>query len=159
MEETFLVADIVHVIELAVAPVFLLAGIAGFLGVLSSRLGRIADRVRIIENLLYNESETERANKLCEESRLLWKRMRLINSAIRLCTSAALLICLVVGVIFVGYHTVIDLSPVISLLFIGAMLVLLCGLLSFLREVNLATKTMHSGIELIARQSNINLEE
>lgn len=153
MEETILVADIAHVIELAVAPVFLITGIAGLLGVLSNRLGRITDRARVVEARLYITHDSEREDRLKEESRILWRRVKLINSAIRLCTSAALLVCMVIAVIFIGYYTVIDLSPVISLLFIGAMLVLLVGLLVFLREVHLATHTMKSGIQFMAEES------
>jgi len=37
---------------------------------------------------------------------------------------------------------------VISILFVGAMLVLIVGLLMFLREVHLATQTMKSGMKL-----------
>ena len=40
---------VAEVIQLAVAPVFLLAGIAGLLGVFSTRLARIIDRARVIE--------------------------------------------------------------------------------------------------------------
>jgi hypothetical protein len=37
------------IIELSVAPVFLLAGIGALLTVLSNRLGRITDRARVLE--------------------------------------------------------------------------------------------------------------
>ena len=41
--------DIVHSIELAVAPVFLIAGIGALLTVLTNRLGRTVDRSRSLE--------------------------------------------------------------------------------------------------------------
>ena len=152
MQEVTLIANIANVIQLAVAPVFLLTGIAGLLGVLSNRLGRITDRARIVESSLHRSRQSQRSARLVEESKLLWRRIRLINSAIRLCTSSALLVCLVIVVIFVGYYTVVDLSPVIGLLFISAMLVLLVGLVSFLREVHLATNTMKQEIETLAEE-------
>lgn len=148
MGGTFSISDIAHVIQLAVAPVFLLTGIAGFLSVLSARLGRIHDRVRSTEQLRLQEAEDDKADRLNTEIKILWRRLHLINSAIRLCTSSALLVCMVIAVIFLGHYTVLDLSPVISLLFIGAMFVLIAGLLIFLREVHLATRTMQSGIQL-----------
>ena len=40
---------IVHAIQLAVAPVFPLSGIAALLGVMASRLARIIDRARVLE--------------------------------------------------------------------------------------------------------------
>ena len=56
-----------RVIQLAVAPVFLLAGIAGILGVLSTRLGRIIDRARVVEvphgSLLPVATERERLER------------------------------------------------------------------------------------------------
>jgi uncharacterized membrane protein YGL010W len=148
MIEILPIADIAHAIQLAVAPVFLLTGIAGILGVLTTRLSRVTDRARVVESRLMSEVEAEISARLHKESKVLWHRVKLTNSAIRLCTSSALLVCMVIAVIFMGHYSVLDLSPVISLLFIGAMLVLIVGLLMFLREVHLATQTMKSGMQL-----------
>lgn len=49
MLETITAADIAHVIQLSVAPVFLLAGIGSILGVMANRLARVVDRARILE--------------------------------------------------------------------------------------------------------------
>lgn len=43
--------EIAHVIQLAVAPVFLLTGVAGILSVLTNRLARIIDRARVLEGI------------------------------------------------------------------------------------------------------------
>ena len=55
-------AGIAAVIQLAVAPVFLLAAIAGLLGVMSTRLGRIIDRARVIERRIHRPSATSSAH-------------------------------------------------------------------------------------------------
>ncbi len=47
------VTDLAQVIQIVVAPVFMLTGIAGFLNVMSGRLGRIVDRARIMELRVY----------------------------------------------------------------------------------------------------------
>jgi hypothetical protein len=47
---------VAHTIQLAVAPVFLLSGIAAILAVMTIRLGRIIDRARVLENRLDNAS-------------------------------------------------------------------------------------------------------
>lgn len=152
MEEITLVTGIAHAIQLSVAPVFLIVAIGGMLGIFSGRLGRITDRVRIVETRLYAiNSDTDKADRLRQECKILWRRVSLINSAIRLCTYAVLIVCLVIAVIFIGYHTYIDLSPVISVLFICAVLVMFIGLLFFLGEVHLATKTMRNGIQILAQ--------
>jgi hypothetical protein len=42
------IEEIARVIQLSIAPVFLITGIAGLLGVLSGRLGRTIDRARVL---------------------------------------------------------------------------------------------------------------
>ena len=136
------IAEISNVIELSVAPVFLLAGIAGFLGVLSGRLSRITDRLRVLEDRNSQIPEIDCTTTWDEEIKILIGRIGLINTAIRLCTCSALLVCLVICSLFVGYYLLVDLSPVIGLLFIGAMLILLTALITFMREVGIATHSV-----------------
>ena len=52
---------IVHAIQLAIAPVFLLSGIAALLGVMANRLARIIDRARMLEQTWAGLDETTRA--------------------------------------------------------------------------------------------------
>ena len=44
--------DIAHLIQSAIAPVFLLTGVASTLAVLTNRLSRIVDRARVLETQL-----------------------------------------------------------------------------------------------------------
>ena len=44
--------DVGHLIQLAVAPVFLIAGVAATLNVLTSRLARIVDRALAFDELM-----------------------------------------------------------------------------------------------------------
>ena len=148
--------DIALVIQLAVAPVFLLTGIAGFLSVLSNRLGRITDRARILERRLLNstgEHQKEQHSTQHKELRSLWKRVKMINSAIRLCTTSALLVSMVVIVLFLADILRLNLSSVVALLFILAMLLLVIGLIFFLREVTSATTTMRMGMEFVVDET------
>lgn len=50
-----------HAIQLAIAPVFLLTGIAGLLAVIANRLGRIIDRARSLEQLRLSMSAVGRS--------------------------------------------------------------------------------------------------
>jgi hypothetical protein len=50
----------------------------------------------------------------------------------------------VVATLFIGAELGIDLSSAIALLFIGAMLTLIAGLICFLREIALATAVVES---------------
>jgi Protein of unknown function (DUF2721) len=144
------ISSIAHVIQLAVAPVFLLTGIASILGVLSSRLGRITDRARILEQRLNSTTvRNEKHTIQRQELKTLWKRVNIINRAIRLCTTSALIVCLVVVTLFVGDYSPIDISTVVAILFVTAMFILIVGLLNFLREVGMATHTMRMGMEFV----------
>jgi Protein of unknown function (DUF2721) len=132
------------VIQLAVAPVFLLTGVSGLLGVLTNRLARIIDRARQLEDRLISVSE-EQADRIHRELRSLSRRGRLINTAVSLCTMCALLICAVIVALFVGAFLKTDLSIPIGLIFTAAMLALFSGLVNFLREIHVATRNLRIG--------------
>jgi hypothetical protein len=136
------------VIQLAVAPVFLLAGIAGLLGVLSTRLARIVDRARVIERRIPQAKVEERRVLLRRETAVLWQRIALINWAIRLCVSGALAVCLVIVALFVGNFFAFDIAAPVATLFVLAMLLIVTGLVCLLREVSVSTRHMRQGMEL-----------
>ena len=83
MNET---TDIAHVIQAAIAPVFLLSGVAAMLGVLTNRLTRIVDRARALEARLVTQPEA--LPKLLADLKVLARRARYVNVAISLCTIA-----------------------------------------------------------------------
>ena len=138
------VVAIGHVIQLAVAPVFLLTGVSGLLGVLTNRLARIIDRARTLEERSAHESESQQ-NRIRAELRFLSHRARRINMAISLCTLCALLICAVIVALFVGAFLSTDVSKVIGVVFTAAMLALFTALVSFLREIYVATRSLRIG--------------
>jgi hypothetical protein len=130
------IPTVARVIEQAVAPVFLLTGIGSILAVLTSRLGRVVDRFRILNEL--KASVTHEKNNH-DEMRKLSARARWIHWAITLCTLSALCICLSIASLFVAAELGVDWSAAVSALFVAAMLGLISGLLCFLREITLAT--------------------
>jgi hypothetical protein len=138
------VAAIAHVIQLSVAPVFLLSGVSAMLGVLSHRLGRIIDRARSLE-LRLEGATTDHTAPLQRELALLGRRARLVSHAISLCTICALLICAVVISLFLGAFFGTDVSNLIGGLFIAALTALGGGLLTFLREIYLALRNLRIG--------------
>lgn len=140
MEPVSSISTVSHVIQLAVAPVFLLSGVGAILAVLINRLGRIIDRYRALEHNGANAGEGTLATL---EMAILSRRARLIHWAISLCTVGALFICIVIATLFIGSMLQVSMSQLIALMFIGAMLALIAGLLSFLREIALATGSIH----------------
>jgi hypothetical protein len=138
------ITAIAHVIQLAVAPVFLLTGVAALLGVLTNRLARIIDRARVLEERLGVLGDTERAASEAD-LRTLSARARHINRAISLSVTCALLVCAVVAALFGGAFLEEDLSGLIGLVFIAAMLSLIGALVSFLLEIYIATRSLRIG--------------
>jgi hypothetical protein len=131
--------DISRVIQLAVAPVFLLTAIATMINALNTRLGRIVDRRRVIEDRLHTQvaADSEKAQR---EMKILVRRSQLVYQAIFCAVLSALLVCLVVAGAFLGALLAIDIARTVATLFIGAMLAMISGLSLFLREVYLAVR-------------------
>lgn len=140
------VSAVAHVIQLAVAPVFLLSAIGAILNVLAGRLGRVFDRARVLENAAL-KNWPEAPDPIATELSTLARRARLISRSITLCTVTACLICAVIVVLFVGVFLNRDTSGSVASLFVGAMVVFLVALLLFLREILLATATLRIGLE------------
>jgi hypothetical protein len=138
------VQKVAHVIQLSVAPVFLMAGISGLLSVLTNRLGRIIDRARLIESQL-QQTSPDKIRYTHDRLRVFSKRARFINLAITLCTACASMVCLVIMALFAGTFMKVDLSKVVALLFVAAMASLFLALICFLQEILLATRSLRIG--------------
>jgi hypothetical protein len=136
------VTDITHIIQLAVAPVFLLTAIGTILSALNNRLGRIVDRRRVLqERLRKGHPEGGQAEQDdIVELELLARRISLIYHAIVMAIVCALFICLLVASAFVGVFVTFDIARLIGTLFILAMFALTGSLWMLLREVFLAVK-------------------
>ena len=136
------VTDIARIIQLAVAPVFLLTAIGTILSAQNNRLGRIVDRRRILEDRLRTPPAESPAQVKAdvEELNLLGQRIRLIYHAIMFAVVCALLVCMLVAAVFLGVFVAMDLAKVVGILFILAMFALVGSLGLFLREIFLAVK-------------------
>lgn len=132
------VPDIARVIQLAVAPVFLLSGVGVTLTVLTNRLARIIDRARYLQG---NPAEVRKEDS-DRELGVLGRRAALIHRAITLSTTCALVVCLVIIALFLAAFLDREFADVIAILFIVAMLAFVGALVSFLREIFLATHTL-----------------
>jgi hypothetical protein len=147
-----LLQDITHTIQLAVAPVFLLTALGTTLSVFATRLSRIVDRARRVEARLRDE-EGPRRDASIREVRMLQGRVRLIHWALTLGTSAALLVCLLIAVAFVGYLFSARASTLMATLFVAAMAAYVGALVCFLREIFAAIATMRFGLPEEARRA------
>ena len=133
-------ADISHVIQLAIAPVFLLTAVATMINAMNTRLGRIVDRRRVVQDRI--DASNGIVNGGCaEEMEHLLRRSRLIYFAMFGAVLAALLVCMVVAGSFLGALLGVEISREIAGLFIASMLAMIGALSLFLREVYLAVIT------------------
>jgi len=144
MEALLGAGEISSVIELAVAPVFLLASISGALNVLSLRMGRIIDRGRRLNEMQPPEG-SKQAEEADVEQRMLARRAGLINRAIALCTVSGMFVCFVIVALFVDALFALDQEVLIAMLFAVALLSLISALMIFLREVSLSLRAFHFG--------------
>lgn len=136
---------IAEVIRLAVAPVFLLSGVGIVLTVLTNRLARVVDRARALENKGSTASDSD-LPEMHLALQVLSRRARLLNIAITFMTVCALLVACVIIALFVASFYDVDLARYGALLFIVAMICFVGSLLTFLREVFLATAALRIGI-------------
>ncbi len=102
---------VAHIIQLAVAPVFLISGVAALLTGCTNCLSRIINR-------------------------------RLIHRCITLATTSALLISMVIVILFLGVFLPLEVTAIVGVLFVGAMIALIPGLVTFLKEFRPATFTL-----------------
>jgi uncharacterized membrane protein YciS (DUF1049 family) len=151
MDQTIPVSTIANLIQLSIAPVFLLAGIGAILNVLAHRLGRVVDRARLLEQEFasYDEAQRMRAGA---ELGLLARRISFANLAIVACTTSALFVCLVVALMFVADLANFSFATLVALLFIVTMALLVVGLLLFLFEIRLAMRSLRVRRELLPGQ-------
>jgi hypothetical protein len=135
MEESH-VHDIARVIQMALAPAFLLSAVGALLNVFANRLARIVDRIRALEG------RGEPSPAVPAELEVLRRRGELVRWAITLGTGAALLVSLVIGVAFIGFLARMNTSVIVAGLFVAAMASLTLALTFFLREVVLAVGSL-----------------
>ena len=144
------VSTIAQAIQLSLSPVFMLAGIGALLNVLAGRLARVVDRARVIETL-HPLSQGPEHDRHVWELRLLDRRMVVINRALVLAVSSAVMTCLVVALLFVAELVKLHIGTMVALSFILAMGLLIASLIGFLVEVRISLSSIHVREELLER--------
>ena len=134
------IGDIGHIIQLAIAPVFLLTGVCTNLMVLTNRLARIIDRSRALEDRL----DIAYSDTYLDELDTLFRRTHLINYSITLSTACGLLICLVIAMLFLGDTLNLALDKYIAAFFVFAMLALIGSFVYLQREIFIASNSQRA---------------
>jgi hypothetical protein len=129
--------DVTHLIQLAIAPVFLLNAVASIIGVLINRLSRAVDRTRVLDERL-SKAGLDTAEQDRQELQVLRRRLWLIYTALTCEVLCALFVGLLIAAGFVGAVLGANVSLGIAGLFVLAMTAFIAGLAVFLREIFLA---------------------
>src|SRR5258706_9819983 len=134
-----------HVIQLAIARVFVLTGVCTLLAVLNNRLMTAVDRRRILLVRL-PELDVATASTANGELDYLDRRVQLIYTAIALAVVGALMICLLIAFAFIAAFVGIERGTIVAVFFILAMLAMIGSLACFLRQGFLAVHSVRTPI-------------
>jgi hypothetical protein len=132
---------IAQTIQLALAPVFVLVAIGNMLNLLSSRLGRVVDRSRHLQDQ-HMQTEGPEHDTVVMEIRLLDRRIGLITRAFRLLVLSGLAIGTTVAILFLEELARLELQVVAAGFFLAAIALLMWALTLFLRETQVAAQQL-----------------
>ena len=134
IERTASTPRVQQVVQLSLAPAFLLSGIGAVMNVIMSRMIWIARRIEVIEDRM----EEHRTPRQTREVGWLMRRRRLMQGAIMFSTAAAVMISLVIGLLFISAYITAQIGTLIAGLWVLTMALLVTGLGFFLLETRLA---------------------
>jgi len=143
--ETILTPDAVRVIQLSLAPIFLIVGIGNLVNVATGRLTNIIERARWLEEQA--REDPKRINqKMRREIRSLNQRMKYSGWTINLLVAAAVVTCFDVMLLFFNGLVNTNLNIFIFIIFMVSMMLLTAGLIAFFLEVSAATSALKEKI-------------
>ncbi|MDG5750080.1 DUF2721 domain-containing protein [Qipengyuania sp. XHP0211] len=136
IERTSSTLRVQQVVQLSLAPAFLLAGIGAIMNVMTNRLIWVANKIEKI----VAADEDGRAGILLDELPALERRRILAQRAVMLSTASALTISIVIALLFVSAFVYAPLGTIVAFTWIVTMGLLVAGLASFLLETQTAAK-------------------
>ena len=130
-----------EIIQVALAPVFLLVAIGSMLNMLTVRLGRVVDRSRLLQDQ-HAETAGMEHDMVVSEIRILSKRIDCTNRAILLLVLSGLATGVTVVLLFVGGLTSRSVDAALAGTFSVSIGLLMIGLIYFLRETREASRAL-----------------
>lgn len=134
-----------HVVQTALAPVFMLSGIGALLNVFATRLARVGDHADTL------------ASKPCDEAasdqlRVLRRRSRALDLSVLSAAVAAALTCASVFVLFVAALLERSSASLLFALFGGAILLTVVAIAGFVMEMLLAARGVRRTVDRSIRE-------
>jgi hypothetical protein len=148
INEPLATASVVHIIQIALTPVFLLSGIAALLGVFSARLGRVADRLHVVTGAL--ETGSNSAKLTAQLTYLRW-RLRILEVAVGMGAMAGAMTCAATLTLFIGTLGESGSGAVLYTLFGLAVICIFIALMAFIAEVLVTTIGLRARAERAER--------
>lgn len=131
------VSELIPVLQVSIGPVILISGVGMLLLTMTNRFGRAIDRARILTGE-HRGVEGEDRKRLEGQIKILYRRARLIQIAVFTAAGSVLLAAVLIIALFLTALLHLEVGFLISLLFIGCMILLIISLSAFIREVRLA---------------------
>ena len=132
--------SVVHIIQVALTPVFLLSGIATLLNVFSTRLARVADRVDELMKAMEAgaDSETGETGTIAARLSHLHRRSVALNIAVLLGAAAGAATCATVLALFIGEAGALAVAAILYVSFGLAIACTIGAIVSFAFEMTIA---------------------
>jgi uncharacterized oligopeptide transporter (OPT) family protein len=142
--------QLIPVLQIALGPVILISGVGLLILSMTNRLGRTIDRSRELVELRRRAGDDERI-RIELQLGILWRRARLLRTAITLSGVAVLLDSLLMILLFLGTLVKMRVAEVLALAFVGCMAALIGSILYFLRDINLALQALGHELQVETR--------
>ena len=107
------------------------------------------DRARVLEDRVLGSEGTDR-QRYVWELKLLDERMSIINAALFLSVSSAVMACIVIALLFIANIASFHIGTWIALAFIVAVALLICCLSAFMWEVRVSLRAIHVRKEILS---------
>lgn len=144
---------IAHTIQLALAPVFVLVALGNIMNLLSTRLGRVVDRSRALQDRHGSTSGIEH-DMVVHEIRIVDRRIRLIGRALRLLVGSGLAIGVTVALLFLQEIAHVEMQRIAAGTFMLAVGLMMWALVLFLHETQAASAALRIPGEFLERRGD-----
>jgi hypothetical protein len=137
--------SIVHIIQVSLAPVFLLSGVATLLNVFSTRYARVADQVDALGKLIDGSDDVGAAAMVVRLVHLQ-RRALALDAAVALAAIAGALTCATVLVLFLGEAGGFGIAAILYITFGLAIASTLAAIGAFAVEMLMASQRVRAEV-------------
>jgi len=144
--------DIAHVIQIALAPAFLLTALATLLNVFSTRLGRVADKVDAAPSRLHGVGADE-AEHLARQLSYLRRRSFVLDVAVVLASIGGIMTGIAVLTLYVGALRDAATASILFGCFGVALVCTVAAITAFLTEILMAGRGVRDEVDRQTRHA------